>query len=194
MTEPKSNRSAQLFSAVVYGMGCRRKSMWTLGRMEWLALELVAEARKLLRDSTKITNDQLWIVLEQELHGSRSDIDISIAFAPHKMRLLGDELEASAPGAGERSDVLLLAWHKDAKDPIVLGWAYHTTNVFPNTASMQSGQAYPESRVLWRQCAPLPDLMKLAACSLVRRFQVPSPINSVDFGSSICIRACMVWY
>ena len=44
---------------------------------------------------------------------------------------------------------------------------------------MRRGQVYPESRVLWRHCAPLPDLMKLAACSLAKRLGLPSPA-SVD--------------
>ena len=145
--------------------------------MEWLALELVAEARQVLLHRKNNIDDGLWRVLEEELKEPRSDVDLSIAFAPHKMRLSGDELEASAPGAGERSDVLLLAWPTHAKEPSVLGWAYHTTNVFTGTASMRDGQAYPESRVLWRQCAPLPDLMMLAASSLAQRLELPRPAS-----------------
>ena len=45
MCEPIVNGGAQLLSAVVYGIGRSPVSMWTLGRMEWLALELVTEAR-----------------------------------------------------------------------------------------------------------------------------------------------------
>ena len=179
MTEPIGNSSAQLLSAVVYGIRCPRVSMWSLGRMEWLALELVTEARQVLLGRMSNEDDALWSVLEQKLQRPRSVVDLSIAFAPHKMRLLGDELEASAPGAGERTDVLLLAWPMDAEEPSVLGWAYHTTNVPPGTASMCRGQAYPETRVLWRHCAPLPDLMKLAACSLAQRLGLPHPA-SVD--------------
>ena len=92
---------------------------------------------------------------------------------------MGDELEASAPGAGERADVLLLAWPTDAVEPSVLGWAYHTTNVPPGTASNRRGQAYPESRVLWRHCLQLPHLVELAACSLAARLEMPHPA-SVD--------------
>ena len=143
MTEPNVNKSAQLFSAVVYGIGKRKSSMFSLGRMEWLALELVAEARQVLLARMGNENDALWSVLEETLEKSRRDIDIdiSIAFAPHKMRLLGDELEASAPGAGQRADVLLLAWPWDEAEPSVLGWAYHTTNVPTGTASKRRGQA-----------------------------------------------------
>jgi len=179
MTEPIVNKSAQLFSAVVYGIGKRKSSMFSLGRMEWLALELVAEARQVLLNRMGNKNDTLWSDLEKTLDKPRKDIDLSIAFAPHKMRLLGDELEASAPGAGQRADVLLLAWPWNVAEPSVLGWAYHTTNVPTGTASMHREQVYPESRVLWRHCAPLPDLMKLAACSLAKRLGLPSPA-SVD--------------
>ena len=108
---------------------------------------------------------------------SRQVVNLSIAFAPHKMRMLGDDLEASAPGAGERADVLLLASSFDAEEPSVLGWAYHTTNVPPGTASMRRGQAYPESRILWRHCVPLPDLTKAAARSLARRLGLPCPTS-----------------
>ena len=46
MTDPRENGSAQLFSAVVSGLGTRKVSMWSLGRMEWLAVELVVEAQE----------------------------------------------------------------------------------------------------------------------------------------------------
>ena len=128
MSKPKINKTAQLFSALVYGMGFKSKSMWTFGRMEWLALELVAEARELLRETTSSsTNEHLWSILAREFNRERSDIEISIAFAPHKMRLLGEELESSAPGAGERSDILLLACPTGASKPTIIGCAYHTT-------------------------------------------------------------------
>ena len=179
MTEPNVNKNAQLFSAVVYGIGRRSVSMWSLGRMEWLALELVTEARQVLLDRMGNENDALWSVLEKTLEKPRLDIDLSIAFAPHKMRLSSDKLEASAPGAGQRADVLLLAWPMDVAEPSVLGWAYHTTNVPTGTASKRREQAYPERRVLWRHCVPLPDLMKLAACRLAKRLRLPSPA-SVD--------------
>ena len=180
MSKPKTNKTAQLFSALVYGMGFKSKSMWTFGRMEWLALELVAEARELLRETTSSsTNEHLWSILARELDRERSDIEISIAFAPHKMRLLGEELESSAPGAGERSDILLLACPTGASKPTIIGCAYHTTNVFQNTASMKYGQVYPETRLLWRQYIQMPELMKVAANRLVKRLKLPNP-ESVD--------------
>ena len=48
MTEPMGSKTQQLFSAVVYGMGSRPVKMFSLGRMECLAFELVVEARQVL--------------------------------------------------------------------------------------------------------------------------------------------------
>ena len=42
MIEPIDSNGADLISAVVYGVGSSSVSMFSLGRMEWLALELVA--------------------------------------------------------------------------------------------------------------------------------------------------------
>ena len=180
MTDPVGHGTAQLFSAVVYGLGCPDVSMWSMGRMEWLAFELVSQARQVLLSRRHIRDDELWSVVEEKLQSPRSNVNLSIAFAPHKMRLLGDELEASAPGAGERTDVLLLAWPTDDNEPTVVGWAYHTTNVPPGTSSMRNGQAYAESRVLWRQCMPLPDLMKIAAKSLAQRLLLPCLLDDTS--------------
>ena len=175
MCEPIVNGGAQLLSAVVHGIGRSPVSMWTLGRMEWLALELVTEARQVLWDRMGNTDDALWKAIDEKLKRPREKVELSIGFAPHKMRLSGDELEASAPGAGERADVLLLAWPDDSELPSVLASAYHTTNVPPGTASKSRGQAYPETRILWRQNVPLPELLRLAACSLTERLGLPHP-------------------
>ena len=69
--------------------------------MEWLALELVAEARQVLLGRRGTDDDALWSVLDQEFQRRWAVVDLSVAFAPHKIRLSGDELEASAPGVGE---------------------------------------------------------------------------------------------
>ena len=182
MNQPLGNENTQLVSAVVYGLGSRRGSKWSLGRMEWLALELVLEARHVLLERWGDADCALWSVLDEQFKCSRRDLHLSFAFAPHKMRLTGGELESSAPGAGERADVLLLAWPSQSEDPTVLGWAYHTTNVPPGTSSNRSEQAYPESRVLWRHCTPLPHLVNHAARSLALRLDMPvsASIDSLD--------------
>ena len=167
--------NAELFSAVVHGLGVRKVSMWSLGRMEWLAFELVAQALQVLRDRANNEEDEFWRAIETHLSRGRTDINLSIAFAPHKMQLVGEELEASAAGAGERADVILLAWPKGAEEPTALGWAYHTTNVPRGTASMRPGQQYPESRILWRQCVSLPNLMTQAATAVAGEAELASP-------------------
>ena len=158
-------------------MGHGRSSMWVPGRFEWLSFELVAEARDLLQNSKYNLHDPYWKVLMERLKApNRDSVQFSIAIAPHKMRLTGDELEASAPGAGQRADILLLAYAGMDPNPSVLGFAYHTTNVVPGTASNQKTQAYPESRILWRFLVPgLRGRMEKAASSLAKQLQLPLP-------------------
>ena len=43
------------------------------------------------------------------------------------------------------------------------------------SASLNPGQEYPETRILWRQTVPLPNLLGLAACSLSERLGLPQP-------------------
>ena len=52
--------STQLVSAVVYGLGSRVASMWNLGRMELLVLELVIEARHVLLE--RLCNDDCALI------------------------------------------------------------------------------------------------------------------------------------
>ena len=147
--------------------------------MEWLAFQLVVEARRVLLERKDKKDDSLWENIQKKCGSSRAEIDVGIAIAPHKMRLSGDVLESSAPGAGERSDVWLLAYSRHASHPTALGSAYHTTNVYAGTASQRDGQSYPESRILWRPYVELAGLMEQAACNLARVFDLPSP-ESVD--------------
>ena len=65
------------------------------------------------------------------------------------MRLSGDTFESSAAGANERCDFLLVGCPPRRRSPILLGYAYHTTNVVKSTWSARHGQVYPESRILW---------------------------------------------
>ena len=172
---PVSNDNNQLFSAVVYGLSSQRRSHWALGRMEWLAFELVIEARRVLLDRIDDKSCPLWTQLDNKFMCPRTSIDLSVAFAPHKMRLTGEELETAAAGGGGRADILLLAWPKDAAVPAVLGSVYHTTNVSLGTASHRDQQAYPESRLLWRHVLPLQYLGTLAADSLILRLKLAWP-------------------
>ena len=148
--------------------------------MEWLALELILRARLLLRNSERREAEDAWKSIVEKLGCHRESIHLSFAIAPHKMRLSGDELESSAAGAGERSDIWLLARPTDSDVVTALGSAYHTTNVFPGTASMSKTQRYPESRILWRPCIKLPGFMNAAACELARELGLPRPASVFD--------------
>ena len=157
----------EVFSAVVHGRH--------LGRMEWLSFDLVYEAVNVLESHREHTC-KYWETLEQKFDlSSRSDLFLRMGIAPHKMRLTGEDLEASAPGAGKRADFLLLAYKRGEKDPYVLGFAYHTTNVVPETSSGNTNQAYLETRVLWYMHVPLPGLMEEAATSLAESLGLPEP-------------------
>ena len=97
------------------------------------------------------------------------------------MRLTGEDLEASAPGAGKRADFLLLAYKRgENPHPHVLGFAYHTTNAVPETVSGNAKQKYPETRVLWYMHVPLPGLMEEAATSLTRSLYLPEPRHTAQ--------------
>ena len=161
--------------------------------MEWLALELIIQARLVLQGPKSKENDDAWTTIEKKLGCHRGSIRLSFAIAPHKMRLSGDELESSAPGAGERSDVWLLAWPAGSDVATALGSAYHTTNVFPGTASTNEGQSYPESRILWRPCMALPGLMDTAARALARELDLPCPASVSDLPESAAWKRAAEW-
>ena len=142
-----TDHNTEVFSAVVHGNH--------LGRMEWLSFDLIAEACKVLEQNIEKLECSYWTTLTAKFTLlRRTSLSFKIGIAPHKMRLTGDELEASAPGAGKRADFLLLAYKTDEEHPYVLGYAYHTTNVVPETSSGDTEQAYPETRVLCHMHIP----------------------------------------
>ena len=75
----------------------------------------------------------------------------------------------------------------------MLGWAYHTTNVLPGTSSNRREQAYPESRVLWRHCIPLPRLVEHAARSLAARLDMPLPASVDSLDDPEAWRTCVTF-
>ena len=129
--------------------------------------------------------DKRWAAIAEELETSVSTVQLGIGFAPHKMRLTGDDLEASARGAGERVDVLLLAWTGTAESPRVIAEAYHTTNVPPATASMKRDQPYPESRILWRSTLLPHEFVEQVAKNLLQRHQTDLSSSNVFGPTSV---------
>ena len=175
LSELSNTESVQVFSAVVLGLGGARANMWADGRMECLALEIVFATRRELVALVSDINNSTWMSLEAQLERSRQDIDISVAIAPHKMRMSSDELEAAAAGTGERANIMLLAWAYGERYPEVLGWAYHTTNVPQSTTSTRRGQVYGKSRILWHHNFPLHDITNKAAVTLANQLHVAAP-------------------
>ena len=173
LTRPISKSdTTEVFSAVVHGR--------PLSRMEWVSLDLVYAALNVL-DKHRQDECSYWETLKDKFAlSSRSDLWFRVGIAPHKMRLMGDNLEATAPGAGKRADFLLLAVKRGEEHPYVLGFAYHTTNAVPETSSGDKNQAHPETRVLWYMHVQLPGLMEEAATSLAESLGLPEPRQKTE--------------
>ena len=122
--------------------------MWGMGRIEYLCLQLIWTMRQMLLvgDSDEWTEE--WAHIGETCGVAARDVFLDIVWCPHKMRLAGDIMQSSAAEANERCDILLVGWPLSRSSPILLGHAYHTTNVVKNTWSEAPGQVYPESRVL----------------------------------------------
>jgi hypothetical protein len=180
--------SAFLFSVLVSGIGGTgedRTSMWAMGRLEWLALELMFDAKHLL-DSTPDDPEirGLWDILERTIGCNRPNIEVDIIWTPHKLEFNGEDMESTAAGANDRADILLVARQRETIRFSIIAVVYHTTNVSENTASMRSGQAYPETRLLWRDRMDTGNLPNLAMRRLVMKHGIiPQDIPLLGFGA-----------
>ena len=147
-TPVSQGNGTYIFSAALFGFESPRATMWTLGRMELLALQLVNEVRTTL-DTRKDDEDNATRKLIENYMGAlKTDVSLDIMIAPHKMLVTNDALESSAPGSGGRSDVFLIAWERKLAKGTCLMQCYHTTNSVPNTATRKRDQVYPETRLL----------------------------------------------
>ena len=81
-------------------------------------------------------------------------------------------MESTAAGANDRADILLVARPRGTIRYTIVSVVYHTTNVSENTASMRSGQAYPETRLLWRDRMDTGNFPNLAMRRLVIRHNI----------------------
>ncbi len=145
--------NTRLFSAIVHGLGRPR---WkdceaALGRMEFLALEVVFRLRSALLSNKAATE---WRSIEDEIECDRERCTLSVVWAPHKLiyDTSSSEMRSSAHGSNARADVLLVV-HGPAKKPVELCTVYHTTNVPESTWSGRTFAIIPESRLLAR-CNP----------------------------------------
>ena len=143
-------------------------------------------AKHLLENSDSPDLEELWHTLELELHCRRHHIQFDIMWSPHKLEFNGENMESTAAGSNNRSDVMLLARPRGAARATIIALVYHTTNVAENTASMRSGQAYPETRLLWRDRIDTGELPNLAMQRLAENVRIvaqdiiPSPGDLPD--------------
>ena len=76
-------------------------------------------------------------------------------------------MESTTPGGNGRADVILIGCA--AYKRLILAEIYHTTNVFPHTASDDANQRYPETRLLWRQNLDLRRVVENVVTRIQRR-------------------------
>ena len=151
--------------------------MWVMGRLEWLALELMMHAKNVAENSDSLEVREFWQTLEATLNCQRHETKLDIMWSPHKLEFNGENMESTAAGSNNRSDVMLLAWPPRAVRPTVIATVYHTTNVAENAASNRPGQMYPETRLLWRDRIVTGELPNLAMHQLAEALHVRREVN-----------------
>ena len=81
----------------------------------------------------------MWNILEGILGCNRLSIEVDVIWTPHKLEFNGEDMESTAAGANDRSDIMLVARQRETLRFSIIALVYHTTNVSENTASMRSG-------------------------------------------------------
>ena len=155
-----------VYSACILGLQKPQPSMWSMGRMELLAMQVVFAMQEMLEAHKWDTSSEWWSSIENIAKAHRDRIVLAMVVAPHKMRMVNEEFESAAAGSSDRSDFILVAWKICHPHAHALAAAYHTTNVVPNTATMAPYQVYPESRILVRVHAPVGDAVRSAVATL----------------------------
>ena len=146
--------STTSFSAIVRGLGY---PLWkdceaALGRMEFLALQVVVRLRSALLDKDKAATE--WRSIGQDLQCHRDSCTLHVVWAPHNMvyDTSPREMRSSAHGSNARADVLLVVCGL-AKTSVELCTVHYTTNVPESTWLGRTFAVLPESRLLSR-CNP----------------------------------------
>ncbi len=146
--------SIKSFSAIVHGLG---HPLWkdceaALGRMEFLALQVVVRLRSALLDNDKAATE--WRSIEQDLQCHRDSCTLHVVRAPRNMvyDTSPREMRSSTHGHNARADVLLAVCGL-AKTSVELCTVHHTTNAPESTWSRRTSAIIPESRLLAR-CNP----------------------------------------
>ena len=123
--------------------------------MEWLAYESMVD----LKQTLKGKNLSLWSQFPQMQirAGDRVQIDIGLGF--HKLVYDGLKMQSKVAGANDRADFCLVCRKANSESGQTLCTVYHTTHFAANTHSTRSHAIIFESRLLFRGCLILCDIM-----------------------------------
>ena len=171
-----------MFSVAITGLqaqGLHR--VWAMGRMDLVATELVGKTKHLMESRKSSFYDTDWQRIEDALEAERNDIELLVAFAPHKMVFNGAEMESAADGANERTDIYLAARRRNDPKAYMVGYAYHTTNAPKHTFSGNNHIKYPETRILWTSHMKVLQPFRLAAAHLAQAW---SSAHNLDMQAS----------
>ena len=104
----KESEKSLMFSVAITGLQAQGfHRVWAMGRMDLLATELVGKTKHLMELRKSSFYDTDWHRIEEALEAKRNDIELLVAFAPHKMVFNGAEMESAADGANERTDIYI---------------------------------------------------------------------------------------
>ena len=120
-------------------------------RAEWLALEVIILVKQLLEQNPRL--------VDAAMGANGQDVQLYIAWAPHKMQFDGFDMSSSAPGSNHRADFMLARSVGQPRKLIRICRVYHTTNVPKETTSNDPSIVNPESRLLAQCDFPLHDVV-----------------------------------
>ena len=123
-------------------------------RAEWLALEVIILVKQLLEQNPRL--------VDAAMGANGQDVQLHIAWAPHKMQFDGFDMSSSAPGSNDRADFMLAGYVGRLTKLVRICKVYHTTNVPKETTSGHAGIVVPESRLLAQCDFPLHDTVDQA--------------------------------
>ena len=146
-----TNDSTRIYSMLIHGLGNPSWNEWAMQRAEWLALEVIILVKQLLEQNPRL--------VDAAMGANGQDVQLYIAWAPHKMQFDGFDMSSSAPGSNHRADFMLARSVGQPRKLIRICRVYHTTNVPKETTSNDPSIVNPESRLLAQCDFPLHDVV-----------------------------------
>ena len=126
------------------------------------ALEVIIRVKQLLELGSGSLADEDKKLVDESLAANGQDVQLHIAWAPHKMQFDGFDMSSSAPGSNDRADFMLAGYVEQLSKFVRICKVYHTTNVPKETTSGDAGIVVPESRLLAQCESPLHDTVDQA--------------------------------